>query len=109
MDVGRGQDMNDHHERTVGVFRWVLDSTISKKSAAVGTGAMAFRPLVDIGANEVQVGGQRLRCVYDQNFGLKDIPTVGDHSYITVYGGVESTTTIANKRFMSSNYYMTTS
>jgi len=34
--------------RTVGVFRWVLDSTISKKSAAVGTGAIALRPLVDI-------------------------------------------------------------
>ena len=76
--------MDDHHERTVGVFRWVLDSTISKKSAAVGTGAMAFRPLVDIGANDGRRGGMRLRCVCDQNFGLKDIPTVGDHSSITV-------------------------
>jgi len=84
MGVGRGQDLADHRERTVGVFRWVLDSTISKKSAAVGTGAIAFRPLVDIGANEVRVDGQRLRCVCDQNFGLKDIPTVGDHSYIMV-------------------------
>ena len=34
--------------RTVGVFRWVLDNTMSKKSAAVGTGAIAFRPLVDM-------------------------------------------------------------
>jgi len=34
--------------RTVGVFRCVLESTISKKSAAVGTGAMAFMPLVDV-------------------------------------------------------------
>lgn len=33
---------------TVGVFRWVLDRTMSKKSAAVGTGAIAFNPLVDI-------------------------------------------------------------
>jgi len=33
---------------TVGVFRCVLDRTMSKKSAAVGTGAIAFRPLVDI-------------------------------------------------------------
>jgi hypothetical protein len=70
--------MDDHRERTVGVFRWVLDNTISKKSAAVGTGAIVFRPLVDIDANEVRVDGQRLRCVWDQNFGLKDIPTVGD-------------------------------
>ena len=76
--------MDDHHERTVGVFRWVLDSTISKKSAAVGTGAIAFRPLVDIGANGVQVDRQRLLCVCNQNFGLKNIPTVGDHGYITV-------------------------
>ena len=37
---------NDH--LTVGVFRWVLDRTMSKKSAAVGTGAIAFNPLVDI-------------------------------------------------------------
>ena len=34
--------------RTVGVFRWVLDRTMSKKSAAVGTGAIAFNPLVDM-------------------------------------------------------------
>ena len=33
---------------TVGVFRCVLDKTISKKSAAVGTGAIALRPLVDM-------------------------------------------------------------
>ncbi len=37
-------------EQTVGVFRCVLDSTMSKKSAAVGTGAMALRPLVDMAA-----------------------------------------------------------
>ena len=34
--------------QTVGVFRWVLDRTMSKKSAAVGTGAIVFSPLVDI-------------------------------------------------------------
>lgn len=33
---------------TVGVFRWVLDNTISKKSLAVGTGAIALSPLVDM-------------------------------------------------------------
>ena len=32
----------------MGVFRCVLDRTISKKSVAVGTGAMALRPLVDM-------------------------------------------------------------
>jgi hypothetical protein len=53
--VDRSQDTDDHHEHTVGVFRWVLDSTISKKSAAVGTGAIALRPLVDIGTNEERV------------------------------------------------------
>jgi hypothetical protein len=31
---------------TVGVFRCVLDNTISRKSLAVGTGAIALRPLV---------------------------------------------------------------
>jgi hypothetical protein len=35
-------------ECTVGVFRCVFERTISKKSAAVGTGAIALRPLVDI-------------------------------------------------------------
>ena len=35
-------------EHTVGVLRWVFERTISKKSAAVGTGAIALRPLVDI-------------------------------------------------------------
>jgi hypothetical protein len=34
--------------RTVGVFRCVFERTISRKSAAVGTGAIALRPLVDI-------------------------------------------------------------
>ena len=34
--------------RTVGVFRCVLERTMSRKSAAVGTGAMAFSPLVDM-------------------------------------------------------------
>lgn len=34
--------------QTVGVFRWVLDKTMSRKSAAVGTGAMALRLLVAI-------------------------------------------------------------
>jgi hypothetical protein len=52
----RSRQVSYHSERTVGVLRWVLDSTISKKSAAVGTGAIALRPLVDIGANEVRVG-----------------------------------------------------
>lgn len=33
---------------TVGVFLCVLDRTMSKKSAAVGTGAIAFIPLVDM-------------------------------------------------------------
>ena len=32
--------------RTVGVFLCVFESTISRKSAAVGTGAMALRPFV---------------------------------------------------------------
>ena len=32
----------------MGVFRCVFDRTMSKKSAAVGTGAMALRPLVDM-------------------------------------------------------------
>jgi hypothetical protein len=40
--------------RTVGVFRWVLDKTMSKKSLAVGTGAMVFSPLVDMVAVVVQ-------------------------------------------------------
>jgi hypothetical protein len=35
-------------EFTVGVFLWVLDRTMSKKSAAVGTGAIALSPLVDM-------------------------------------------------------------
>ena len=35
-------------EHTVGVLRCVLDRTMSKKSAAVGTGAMALSPLVDM-------------------------------------------------------------
>jgi hypothetical protein len=48
MGVGRGVKTRTISERTVGVFRWVLDSTISKKSAAVGTGAIALRPLVDM-------------------------------------------------------------
>ena len=43
-------------ELTVGVFLWVLDKTISKKSAAVGTGAIALSPLVDILSCE---GGER--------------------------------------------------
>ena len=33
---------------TVGVFRWVFERTMSRKSAAVGTGAMALSPLVDM-------------------------------------------------------------
>lgn len=33
---------------TVGVFLCVFERTMSRKSAAVGTGAMAFSPLVDI-------------------------------------------------------------
>ena len=34
--------------RTVGVLRCVLDRTISRKSDALGTGAIALSPLVDI-------------------------------------------------------------
>ena len=34
--------------RTVGVFLWVFERTMSRKSFAVGTGAMALSPLVDI-------------------------------------------------------------
>ena len=37
---------------TVGVFRWVFESMISKKSAAVGTGAIALSPLVDMASFE---------------------------------------------------------
>ena len=37
---------------TVGVFRCVFDRTMSKKSAAVGTGAIAFNPLVDMLHND---------------------------------------------------------
>ena len=36
---------------TVGVFRCVLERTMSRKSAAVGTGAIALRPLVDMVGN----------------------------------------------------------
>ena len=43
MGVQRGGSV-----RTVGVFRWVLERTMSRKSFAVGTGAMALSPLVDI-------------------------------------------------------------
>jgi hypothetical protein len=39
---------------TVGVFRWVFESIISKKSAAVGTGAIALSPLVDMASLEVK-------------------------------------------------------
>lgn len=74
MDVDRGQDMDDHHERTVGVFRWVLDSTISKKSAAVGTGAMAFRPLVDIGANECRWTDEITMRLRPKFWGLRIFP-----------------------------------
>jgi hypothetical protein len=38
---------------TVGVFLWVFDKTMSRKSAAVGTGAIAFRPLVDMAGSEL--------------------------------------------------------
>jgi len=41
--------------RTVGVFRCVFESTMSKKSLAVGTGAIALRPLVDILTKYVDV------------------------------------------------------
>jgi hypothetical protein len=50
-------------ERTVGVFRWVFERTMSKKSAAVGTGAIALRPLVDIVTKRAHVPHAR-----DQNF-----------------------------------------
>jgi hypothetical protein len=40
--------VNGIRRHTVGVLRWVLDRTMSKKSAAVGTGAIALRLLVDM-------------------------------------------------------------
>jgi len=40
---------------TVGVFRCVLDRTMSKKSFAVGTGAIALRPFVAIVVNGEQL------------------------------------------------------
>jgi hypothetical protein len=43
--------------RTVGVFRCVFDRTMSRKSVAVGTGAICLRPLVDILA-KAEVPGQ---------------------------------------------------
>ena len=39
-------------QHTVGVLRCVLDSTMSRKSDADGTGAMAFNPLVDMADNQ---------------------------------------------------------
>jgi hypothetical protein len=42
---------NEETGHTVGVFRCVLESTMSRKSAAVGTGAMALSPLVDMVEN----------------------------------------------------------
>jgi hypothetical protein len=48
----------------VGVFRCVFERTISKKSAAVGTGAIALRPLVDI----VVSTGQGERCFFKSEF-----------------------------------------
>jgi hypothetical protein len=53
-------------EYTVGVFRWVFERTISKKSPAVGTGAIALRPLVDIVMSTVQ--GKR--CMKTKILGL---------------------------------------
>ena len=47
----------------MGVFRCVFERTISKKSAAVGTGAIALRPLVDI----VVSTGQGERCFLNVN------------------------------------------
>lgn len=44
-------------KHTVGVLRWVLDRTMSKKSAAVGTGAMALSPLVDMVKLEISSTG----------------------------------------------------
>ena len=58
-------------ERTVGVFLCVFDRTISRKSAAVGTGAIALRPLVDIMVSTEQ-GWAFAR---DQNFGFNLFPT----------------------------------
>ena len=49
--------------RTVGVLRWVLDSTMSKKSAAVGTGAMDLRPEVDIEVVVIKVTYGKLPCL----------------------------------------------
>lgn len=43
-----GVEKRKRVKQTVGVFRWVLDRTMSKKSAAVGTGAMALRLFVAI-------------------------------------------------------------
>lgn len=48
MDHGLAGSTRKNVRRTVGVFRCVLERTMSRKSAAVGTGAMAFSPLVDM-------------------------------------------------------------
>lgn len=45
---GSPADIEDDFVHTVGVFRCVFDRTMSRKSFAVGTGAMALSPLVDI-------------------------------------------------------------
>jgi len=67
-------------EHTVGVFRCVFERTMSRKSAAVGTGAIALRPLVDIVVSREQ-GGRLL--LEDQNFGFDLFPT----SVVILYSG----------------------
>ena len=39
---------NAHGKQTIGVLYWVLERTMSRKSDALGTGAIDFSPLVDI-------------------------------------------------------------
>jgi hypothetical protein len=56
----------------VGVFRCVFERTISRKSAAVGTGAIALRPLVDIVVSTEQIE----RLVETKILGLIYFPRV---------------------------------
>ena len=55
--------------RTVGVFRWVFERTMSRKSFAVGTGAMALSPLVDIVGGDQGFFSFRLMLPYWEMIG----------------------------------------
>lgn len=46
--VRKPEHIESRGVRTVGVLRCVLERTMSRKSDALGTGAIAFRPLVDM-------------------------------------------------------------